>query len=177
MKTIVVASKNPVKIEAARGAFVRMFPNEAFSLESVTVSSGVPGQPSFDAETYAGALNRVRAARAAHPDADYWVAVEGGIEDKDGEMEAFAWAAVENSEGTFGKGRSATFFLPPSVATLIRGGMELGEADDQIFGMTNSKQQNGAVGILTGNIISRTSYCLDAVVLALIPFKNPHLYP
>jgi non-canonical (house-cleaning) NTP pyrophosphatase len=59
---------------------------------------------------------------------------------------------------------------------LIDTGKELGEADDIVFGHTNSKQKNGAVGILTGNVIVRTSYYTEAVILASIPFKNAEIY-
>lgn len=55
-------------------------------------------------------------------------------------------------------------------------GKELGEADDLVFGQTNSKQANGAVGILTDNVLTRTTFYEPAVILALIPFKNPELY-
>jgi non-canonical (house-cleaning) NTP pyrophosphatase len=58
----------------------------------------------------------------------------------------------------------------------VRQGMELGDADDAVFGRSNSKQANGAVGILTGNVIDRAELYEQAVVLALIPFKNPELY-
>ncbi len=177
MKKIIVASKNPVKIAAAQSAFERMFPDENFLFEGVSAPSGVSDQSMSDTETYQGALNRVQAARTAHPEAEYCVAFEGGIEEKDGQMEVFAWVAIESKDGRFGKGRSATFFLPPRVAELIREGKELGEADDIVFERTNSKQSNGAVGILTGDIVSRTSYYFDVAILALIPFKNPQLYP
>jgi len=91
-------------------------------------------------------------------------------------MEAFAWVVVKSNSGKFGKGRTGIFFLPLKVAELIKQGKELGEADDIVFGRTNSKQENGAIGILTGNVMDRTSYYADAVVMALIPFKNEHLY-
>jgi non-canonical (house-cleaning) NTP pyrophosphatase len=55
--------------------------------------------------------------------------------------------------------------------------MELGEADDVYFGLSNSKQANGAVGLLTGNVLTRASFYEQAVIFALIPFKNPDLYP
>ncbi|MEM6529629.1 MAG: DUF84 family protein, partial [Chloroflexota bacterium] len=55
----------------------------------------------------------------------------------------------------------------------VRGGMELGDADDIVFGRSNSKQQTGSVGLLTGDALTRETYYLHAVVLALIPFKNP----
>jgi non-canonical (house-cleaning) NTP pyrophosphatase len=62
------------------------------------------------------------------------------------------------------------------VVELIDQGMELGEADDVVFGRNNSKQKNGAVGILTGDVVTRTSYYVEAVCLALIPFRNWKLY-
>jgi non-canonical (house-cleaning) NTP pyrophosphatase len=34
----------------------------------------------------------------------------------------------------------------------------------------------GAVGILTGDVLTRTTYYEPAIILALIPFKNPELY-
>ena len=60
--------------------------------------------------------------------------------------------------------------------SLVREGKELGEADDIVFGKENSKQTYGAVGLLTGDVIDRTRFYEDAVVLALIPFRNPDLY-
>jgi non-canonical (house-cleaning) NTP pyrophosphatase len=54
--------------------------------------------------------------------------------------------------------------------------MELGHADDLVFNKSNSKQENGAVGILTENVIDRAEFYKQAVILALIPFKNPTLY-
>lgn len=50
------------------------------------------------------------------------------------------------------------------------------DIDDILFNRSNSKQEDGAVGILTGRIIDRTKYYLEAVILALIPFKNEKLY-
>jgi non-canonical (house-cleaning) NTP pyrophosphatase len=104
------------------------------------------------------------------------VGIEGGVAEKKGEMEAFAWVVIRSREGLEGKGRTGTFFLPPAVQELVNAGKELGEADDIVFGRENSKQQNGAVGLLTGDVIDRTHYYTEAVVLALIPFKNKRLY-
>jgi non-canonical (house-cleaning) NTP pyrophosphatase len=54
--------------------------------------------------------------------------------------------------------------------------MELGDADDLVFGRQNSKQKSGAVGLLTHNRVTRRTLYEQAVVLALIPFINPDLY-
>lgn len=176
MKKLIIASKNPVKIAAVREGFARMFPQETFVLDGVSMLSGVSDQPMSDAETLEGAWNRAHRTCDAVPDADFWIGIEGGVEDKAGELEAFAWVVVKSREGKIGKGRSSAFFLPQKVAELIRQGKELGEADDIVFSRTNSKQENGAVGLLTHNAIDRTHYYTDAVILALIPFVNPDLY-
>ncbi|MDP3726636.1 MAG: inosine/xanthosine triphosphatase [bacterium] len=173
---IIVASKNPVKINAALSGFQKMFPDHTFDIEGVSVASGVSNQPQSDAETLQGAHQRVEHARIQYPNADFWVGIEGGIEHKNKEMEAFAWIVVHAKEGGASKGRTGTFFLPPRVAELILEGKELGEADDIVFGTTNSKQANGAIGLLTNNVIHRERYYTEALVLALIPFKNRELY-
>jgi inosine/xanthosine triphosphatase len=176
-KTIVVASQNPVKVQAVVHGFQRMFPTQEFSVQTVSVPSGVRSQPLSNVETVQGAVNRATGAARLLPEVDFWVGIEGGIEETEaGEMLAFAWVAVRDAH-QMGCGRTGTFTLPPRVAALIRQGKELGEADDIVFGRVNSKQENGAVGLLTGDVIDRAQLYEHAVVLALIPFKNPELYP
>jgi inosine/xanthosine triphosphatase len=109
-------------------------------------------------------------------EADYWVGIEGGIEDVHDELEVFAWVFVKSANGKIGKGKTGSFFLPYKIAELVRQGIELGEADDIVFGRKNSKQANGAIGILTDDVITRTTYYESAVIMALIPFKNKTLY-
>lgn len=174
MKTIIVASTNPVKIQSALRGFRRMFPDETFHAEGVAAPSGVSDQPVGDAETLQGALARARNARARAPYGDYWVGIEGGVADDEGGMVTFAWVVIL-SRDRIGKSRTGAFYLPEEIARLVREGMELGHADDAVFGRSNSKQQDGSVGLLTGGAIDRTLYYEHAVVLALIPFLNPQL--
>lgn len=176
MKKVVVASKNPVKIHAVTAAFRKMFPEEVFDIVGVAVPSNVGAQPKSHEETLMGALNRVKNAEIAHAGADFWAGVEGGIHDHGVEMEAFAWVVVKSNDGRLGKGKTGSFFLPTQVAQLIRQGKELGEADDIVFKRVNSKQENGAVGILTDDAINRTSFYTHAATLALIPLRNKELY-
>jgi inosine/xanthosine triphosphatase len=175
MKTIVVASTNPVKLSAAIQGFSQMFPQEEFRELSAKVQPNISVQPMSDAETLAGALERAQKVREQLPEADYWVGIEGGAEELDGQIGVFAWVVVLDKEH-LSKGRSGEFFLPEKVAVLVRGGMELGEADDTVFGRSNSKQSNGAVGILTDDAVDRAGLYVPAVIFALIPFKNPELY-
>lgn len=174
---VVVASKNPVKLGAAQAGFQRMFPSASFEFQTVSVPSGVSDQPFTEKETLDGALNRARAARELHPDADYTIGLEGGVDDEvfKGQILAFAWMAIVGKDGKVGKARTSSYFLPDETVKLLRDGMELGHADDLLHGKTNSKHQSGSVGILTDDVVTRQSFYTEAVVLALIPFKNTKL--
>ena len=174
MTKIIIASTNPVKIEAVEDAFDKVFSKDKFEIEGVDVESNVSDQPMSDSETHQGALNRANNAREQHPEADFWVGIEGGVEATETTMDAFAWVVVL-SENNAGQSRTATFTLPDEIVELVRDGVELGEADDRVFNRQNSKKKNGAVGILTEDLIDRTSYYEHAVILALIPFLNTKL--
>ena len=146
IKKVIVASKNPVKIQAVELGFQEMFPNEKFEFEGVSVPSEVSDQPMTNQETLAGANNRASNAQATITKAHFWVGIEGGIDTVDQEMEAFAWMVIR-SKNKVGKARTGAFFLPKKVQELIHKGKELGEADDIVFGDHNSKQKGGAIGL------------------------------
>lgn len=174
-KRVVVASKNPVKIDAALKGFSAMFPEHAFVAHGVSVASEVPDQPFSDEETLQGALNRAQNARDLEPNADYWIGLEGGVMEDRGLLQSFAWIAVIGEGGRTGRARTAAYHLPEETANLVRQGVELGPAEDQVWGQTNTKQGRGSVGLLTDNVIDRSGYYVQAVILALIPFRNTHL--
>ncbi len=176
MKKIIVASTNPVKVTATKIAFEKMFPSESFVIEGVSVSSDVSAQPMTTEEAVRGARNRVTNAKTHSPEADFWVGIEGGVDELDGEMWEAAWTVIMSADGRIGKGRSVTFFLPPEITALIKEGKELGDAADIVFKKNNSKQINGTIGLLTDDVIDRTQFCADGVCVALVPFKNPELY-
>ena len=147
-----------------------------YTVRGVRAASGVPDQPMSDGETLRGAQNRVRNVQELEPHADYWVGIEGGVDinAETGTVQNFAWVAItERDGGRTGKARTAAYDLPEETARLVRDeGMELGHADDVVFGRTNSKQASGSVGLLTDDVVDREAYYLQAVILALIPFKN-----
>lgn len=176
MIKVTVASENPVKVNTTKLGFEKMFPQETFQLKGISAASEVSDQPMSSEETLRGAINRANNVSKIAPDADYCVGIEGGLEELDDELEAFAWVVIKSKEGKVGKGRTGSFFLPKKVSELIKKGKELGEADDIVFGLKNSKQANGAVGILTVDVLTRTTFYEPAIILALIPFKNPNLY-
>ncbi|MEL6310132.1 MAG: inosine/xanthosine triphosphatase [Chloroflexota bacterium] len=173
--TIIVASKNPVKIDATRMGFSQMFPAWKLSVSGISVPSGVTDQPMTSAETLQGAFNRAQTAAIEQPTADFTIGIEGGIEpDAQGRLMVFAWVVVRSGE-RIGQAQTGVFYLPDEVAELVRDGHELGHADDIVFQRDNSKQNTGSIGILTDDAITRTTYYVPAVVMALIPFKKPDL--
>ena len=174
MKKVIIGSRNPVKINCVREILQTVYPNQVFDYHGLSVPSGVADQPMTDEETLKGAVNRAKNVQQKD-DADYYVGIEGGIAD-DGEiMTAFAWVVII-SDRKIGKARTSTFELPPKIAELVREGVELGHADDQVFKRENSKEKDGAVGILTAGILDRKEYYKQAVLLALVPFINEGLY-
>ena len=172
---IMIASENPVKINAAANAFDRCL-GPVDKLVSVKVSSEVSDQPVTDEETLLGARNRVKNAMAQSNMADFFVGIEGGVETIQNKMFAFAWVVVSDRKRE-SIAKTSMFCLPEQIRSLIVDGRELGEADDFVFGKTNSKQHNGAVGLLTHDLITRQTLYEQALILALIPFLNRNLYP
>ena len=172
--TVIVASLNPVKLEAVRLGLEATGILHA-NISGVEIPSGVSDQPIDDPETLRGATNRAVGARRMHPDATLCVGIEGGIQIKQNRAEAFAWIVI-NWAGGSGQSRTSSFQLPEKVSDLIQNGTELGHAVDKVFGHVNSKQKGGAVGSLTNNCITRTDLYRQSVQLALIPFMNPVLF-
>ncbi|MEF3099349.1 inosine/xanthosine triphosphatase [Raoultella terrigena] len=167
MHHVVSATTNPAKIQAILQAFNEIFGEGSCHIESVSVESGVSEQPFGNDETRAGARNRVANARAARPDADFWVAIEAGIDDGS----TFSWVVIENSLQR-GEARSATLPLPAAILEQVRAGEALGPVMSQHTGIDEIGRKEGAIGIFTAGKLTRSSVYHQAVVLALSPFHN-----
>lgn len=172
---VLVGSKNPVKISSIEDAFTRAF-NRSFLVEGINANSGVSEQPMGDLETLQGAKNRAQNSRDVFPEAHYWVGIEGGLDEDEYGMFAFAWVFILDRNGKTSQSKTGTFYIPNAVKELVKEGMELGKADDLVFNQDNSKQQGGSVGILTQGVVERNEYYRQAIILALIPFLNENLF-
>tara|TARA_B110000263_G_C15278322_1_gene496978 strand:+ start:1199 stop:1738 length:540 start_codon:yes stop_codon:yes gene_type:complete len=170
---VLVGSKNPTKINAVKKAFNAIFTKKQFIVKGKSVPSGVSDQPMSEEETKKGALNRLCYLEKKYS-ANFYVGIEGGVDYDEGTMVAFAWVYTSNKL-LFGKGKTSLFQIPKEIQNLIESGVELGEADDIVFKRKNSKNKDGAVGILTNKNITRTNYYKNAVIMSLIPFFNKKL--
>ncbi|MEZ3501197.1 inosine/xanthosine triphosphatase [Pantoea sp. KPR_PJ] len=168
MYQVIAATINPAKIRAISQAFSDVFGEGSCHIRGVEVDSGVAAQPLSDAETRTGARQRVAHARQAAPEADFWVAIEAGIE----EDCAFAWMVVENATQR-GESRSASFTLPSVVLEGVHAGRELGEEMARLTGVENIKHKGGAIGAFTHGLLTRSSVYHQALILALCPFTHP----
>ena len=172
---IAVGSENPVKIEAVRTAFLAVWPDGEWEVAGVAAASGVSDQPMSDEECIAGAKNRARLARAAS-NADYGVGLEGGLHRIGDVFFDCGWIVVCDREGREGIGSTAKVPTPPRIVAMIQEGMELGTANDIVFGVTNSKQSDGHFGLMTKGIITRAIGYRDGVIMALARFIHPELF-
>lgn len=170
-----VGSENPVKINCVAAAVTEFWPTS--QVVGRSTDSHVSAQPKSEDEMYTGALNRARQALANVTKANYGVGIEGGIADHPDGMWAFAIVVIVDRNNRISQGQTGRFKLPEGVARLIREeGLELGEADDRFFGRHNSKQNEGAIGILSDGKITRLDLYKPAVIFALLPFLHPAYY-
>lgn len=174
MLKIVVGSKNPVKISAAKTAICQMFDLEDVECVGINAPSSVPEQPMTTQETQLGAVNRVKYCQQ-HTQADYYVAFEGGVDQFEYGPATFAFVAIADQQ-QMSIGRSCNLPLPPLVYQALEQGEELGHVMDRLFNTDNVKQKGGAIGLLTKGLATRESVYRQATLLALAPFVNPGLY-
>ncbi|MFM2330957.1 MAG: hypothetical protein RLZZ26_464, partial [Candidatus Parcubacteria bacterium] len=146
-----------------------------FDFIAVKSESGVGDQP-FDAETRRGARNRLAFVKKHSPDADFWIAQEGGIEREGVVLMNRAWIVAEDRSGCVTESATPTFRIPTPMVEMINEGVELGVAADKFFSTEDTGSSKGAVGLLTDGLISRADYYLQAAIIALSEIKHKDWY-
>ena len=76
---IIVASKNPVKINTAYEGFIKMFPDIVFEIEGISAESNVADQPMSEEKTLQGALNRAENASKINSKTHYLVIIKNRL--------------------------------------------------------------------------------------------------
>lgn len=167
MYYVVCATTNPAKIESVLLAFTHLYGDGTCQIESVVVDSDVPEQPFGSHETKMGAQNRIAHARQQRPDADFWVAIEAGID----EGSTFSWVIIENARQR-GEARSATLPLPDIILQNVSTENTLGKVMSEYSGIDEIGRKEGAIGVFTAGRLTRCRVYYQAVMLALSPFHN-----
>ncbi|SDI44521.1 inosine/xanthosine triphosphatase [Ferrimonas sediminum] len=172
-KTLIVASRNPVKVNAATRALQAAYPDCHWRVQGVSVPSGVDEQPLGETETRVGAINRLNAIKAMA--GDLYVSFEGGYDRIHGQGFTFAYVAISDGQHTQ-IGRTGLLPLPEVISQRLEQGEELGPLMDELFDDHNIRQKGGAMGILTNNLVDRTSVYSDTLCMLLAPFLHPELF-
>lgn len=170
---LVIATENYAKIEGAKRAFSRYFPN--FTIEGISVSSDVSEQP-VNHEIYIGAKNRVKNLKTYCKNngisADLYLAVESGINNSMGDWLITNIAVIEG-ENFESCGSSASFPVPTKfVKPIIE--TDLNQVINSIFEKDEERHTHGGgVQVLTKNQVTRIDLTEQAFVMALTKFVTP----
>lgn len=174
MIKVVVGSTNPVKINAAKSAILGVFSLTDILCIGINAPSGVADQPMNSQDTRRGAINRLKYIQQ-QTSADYYVAIEGGVNQFEDGPATFAYIAISDGQKQ-SVGRSSLLPIPPIIYQALEQGQELGVVMDRLFKTENVKQKQGAIGLLTNEQASRESVYTQAITLAMAPFINSDLY-
>jgi inosine/xanthosine triphosphatase len=148
------------------------------------VEPNAPNMPLTDWQLMNGARSRAEAVREKLRQegsrADLYVGLEGGFHslNLDDEWHTFlrGWAyATDGVRGYFGASPSVS--VPAMIADMvIDGRRELGEVIDEVAGERDVRSRQGAWGVLSRDLLTRSMSFEAALVAAFAPFYNPALY-
>jgi len=172
---VAIGSTNPVKVQAVKNAFKKVYTSKKIKFVSFEVSSGVSKQPMSDLESIKGARNRAKIA-IKKENADFGVGLEGGLQKIENNWFDSGWIIVLDKKGKEGIGSSLKMHTPRKMVKLINKGLELGDADDIFFKTKNSKQKQGHFGLMTKSKIVRAKAYEHAVISALVRFIHKNLF-
>src|SRR3989441_1594867 len=188
IERIALGSDRAAKIMAVRASIARVAEiDSGWRDESVVarkVEPDAPAMPLTDWELMSGARQRALAVReiliAQKLDADLYVGLEGGFHSIsiDGEWHTFlrGWAFVTDGErGNFGM--SPSICVPEAIVkSVIAGKRELGIVIDEVAGARDVRSKQGAWGVLSRDLLTRSMSFEAALIAAFAPFYNPGLY-
>lgn len=148
------------------------------------VSSTVPSMPLTDWQLMEGAQERALAVRESlnsrRLEADIYVGLEGGFHSVSigGQWHTFlrGWAyATDGERGAFGAAPSIS--VPPDIVQrVVEGRRELGVVIDEVTGGRDLRSKQGAWGVLSRDLVTRSMSFELALIAAFAPFYNAKFY-
>ena len=188
VKTIALGSDRAAKIMAVRASVARIAAiDSAWAEANVvarSVTTNIPAMPLNDWQLMQGARERALAVRdslrSRRIDADIYVGLEGGFHSIsiEGEWHTFlrGWAyATDGEKGSFGAAPSIS--VPPAIVkSVIEGRRELGLVIDEVSGGRDVRSRQGAWGVLSRDLVTRSLSFELALIAAFAPFYNAALY-
>lgn len=180
-----IGSENKTKISACKKAVRQILTQSAdnhknIQFKAIPASTDVPDMPLSLPEIRSGARQRAYYVYRNFPEADICIGLEGGVFIPEYSMneESYLqnWAyAFDGNKGHYGS--SPALPLPAVIKkALYNNGRELAEVIDEFSGKTDVRSNEGAFGVLTRDLITRTDAFVFAVICALTPliFKSAY---
>lgn len=188
MMRIALGSQRAAKVAALSSSLSRIATvNEAWRDAEIIareVETGVPLMPLTNEQLMRGARNRAEAVRELllkeATSAELYVGLEGGFHsvEMDGQWHTFlcGWAyATDGVRSSFGAAPSIS--VPSFIARrVIDGRRELSEVIDEVAGQEDVRSRQGAWGVLSRDLLTRSASFEAALVAAFAPFYNAGLY-
>jgi inosine/xanthosine triphosphatase len=188
VKTIALGSDRAAKIMAVRASVARVAaidPEWAdVNVVARRVETSAPAMPLTDWQLMEGARERALAVRdslrSRRLEADIYVGLEGGFHSISigGEWHTFlrGWAYATNGErAAFGAAPSIS--VPPEIVkSVVQGRRELGTVIDEVTGARDVRSKQGAWGVLSKDLVTRSMSFELALIAAFAPFYNPKFY-
>ncbi len=173
---------------AVRGAMARIATvdptwGEA-KLVARPVSITAPAMPLTDWELMQGAQERALAARELlkqqQLEADLYLGLEGGFHSIsiEGQWHTFLRGWVYATDGDYGSfGATPSISVPEKIKnSVIEGKRELGIVIDEFAGTRDVRSRQGAWGVLSKDLITRSLSFELALIAAFAPFYNRQMY-
>ncbi len=186
---IALGSARASKIMAVRSTCARVATVDSrwtrAELIARSVETGVPAMPITDSQLMRGARTRAAGVRAALRGeglrADFYVGLEGGFHSitLDGTRHTFlrGWAYATDDEGRGYYGAAPSVTMPPEiVARVERTRRELSEVIDEVAGGHDIRSREGAWGVLSRGLLTRSMSFETALLAAFAPFYNARIY-
>jgi inosine/xanthosine triphosphatase len=188
VKTIALGSDRAAKIMAVRASVARVATIDSdwtnANVVARRVETNIPAMPLTDWQLMEGARERALAVRdslkSRRLDADIFVGLEGGFHSIsiEGEWHTFlrGWAyATDGERSAFGAAPSIS--VPAEIVNnVVQGRRELGSVIDEVTGGRDIRSKQGAWGILSRDLVTRSMSFELALIAAFAPFYNPKLY-
>jgi inosine/xanthosine triphosphatase len=188
IERIALGSDRAAKIMAVRACIARIGAIDSGWREANVVARAVrtnaPAMPLTDWELMKGARDRAHTVyqllREQNLAADLYVGLEGGFHSIsiDGEWHTFlrGWAyATDGDRSSFGM--SPSIEVPEQIVKdVVQGRRELGLVIDEVAGARDVRSRQGAWGVLSRDLLTRSMSFEAALIAAFAPFYNPQLY-
>jgi inosine/xanthosine triphosphatase len=185
---IALGSDRAAKIEAVRKSVARIGGLDERWRKADVVARGVkisaPAMPLTDEQLMRGARERAQVVRDLLLKEGVGVSLSVGLEggfhsfQLDGSWHTHlrGWACVTDGERE-GFGMSPSISVPSFIARRVtEGGIELSAVIDDVAGERDVRSRQGAWGVLSRDLLTRSDSFEAALIAAFAPFYNEKLY-